>query len=671
MYNSISAIRNRLSVQMVVWFAMISLLPLGVATYFNYENAANELNLLVSDNLSAISQRQSNEIKAYLRNQERFVTVLSLTSDVVRSLVVLNRIDDATEDEDSAQLEELRRSFAPILKGVVDQFDFRQMYLINIDGGINLSIGDDPPSYSNLIDGPLSKTELGVVFERTLMFMTPQISDFTIYPETGQIVFYLASPVLNEDKLVGVIALQIDASNVYDITQNYVGLGHTGETILGAVIDGEVTILNPTRHTVDGDSAKGMALTNELTALNNALKGKCGSGEMIDYRGEKVLAAWEYLPKMRWGLVVKQDKEETHIPAMELRRFSIFVGGVTLVIVLAVAILIAGSITQPVISLTKVAERIARGDLTPRVGKAPSNEVGLLAKAIETMARNLKSLVNQVKSSGSQVAATIEEVSTTVAQQETAAKDTGSASLEITASARKISVTAKELTGTMQEVNEVAQDTALLAESGIDGLQIMEDSMGDLSEANRAVSAELVLIQEKADVIGGIINTMTKVADQTNLLSLNAAIEARKAGEYGRGFKVVAKEIRRLADQAAGSTLEIESMIGEMLTAVHRGVSAMDNLSDKITYGVKEITTVSNHLGNVIQQVQGLPPRFEMVLQGMESQSKRADHIKESISHLNQSAQKTVASLEITRKKLGILGKTAGDMQGEISKFQT
>lgn len=659
---------------MVLWFSVISLLPLGVVTYFNYKYAAHELNLLVSQNLAAISQRQSREIKSYLKNQERFVSILSLTSDVVRSLIVLNRIDDATNNEgrDSKQLEELRRSFTPILKGIVDQFDFQQMYLVNIDGNINLSIGDTSSHYSNLIEGPLMNTELAKVFKRTMMFMTPQISDFSIEEETDQIIFYLASPVLSEEKLVGVIILQLDASNIYAITQNYVGLGLTGETVICAIINGEIMILNPTRQSIDENSTtKFIAKKAFDEAMKRALSGERGSGEVTDYRGEKVLAAWEYFPKMRWGFIVKIDKNETLHPAMQLRQLSIVIALATLIVVLAVAILVAKSITQPVIALTKVAERIARGDLTPKIGKAPSNEVGLLSAAIETMARNLKSLVNQVKTSGGQVAATIEDVSNTVAQQEIAAQDTGSASLEITSSARKISVTAKELTGTMQEVNEVAQDTALLAESGIDGLRIMENSMGELSDANRTVSAELIVIQEKANAIKGIITTMTKVADQTNLLSLNATIEARKAGEYGRGFKVVAKEIRRLADQAARSTLEIEQMIGGMLNAVHNGVHAMDNLSGKIKYGVKEITTVSTHLGNVIQQVQGLPPRFEMVLQGMESQSIRADHIKESIAHLNQSAQKTVASLEITRKKLSLLGKTANALQREISNFQT
>lgn len=128
------------------------------------------------------------------------------------------------------------------------------MYLVNIDGNINLNIGDTSSNYSNLIEGPLMNTELAKVFKRTMMFMTPQISDFSIAEQTGQIIFYLASPVLSEEKLVGVIILQLDASNIYAITQNYVGLGQTGETVISAIINGEIMILNPTRKSTDENS---------------------------------------------------------------------------------------------------------------------------------------------------------------------------------------------------------------------------------------------------------------------------------------------------------------------------------------------------------------------------------------------------------------------------------
>lgn len=674
MANIISSVRNKLTVQMVLWFAMIGLLPLFVATYFNYQYAANALNNVVSENLVAISQRQSKEIQSYFKNQEKLITILSLTSDVIHALAVLNRIENVSQGIKNNQIsiEELRNQFIPVMKGIVDQFDFKQIYVVNNAGDISLSVGENASDYSNLLTGPLIGTPLAAVFEDTLLLMTPQISDFIVSEEAKDVNFYLASPVFSEGKLLGTIIVKIDASTIYEVTQNFVGLGNTGETVISAIVDNEMMILNPTRIQEKNEIVSKFATKKAIgEGMRRALSGKKGTGEVYDYRGIKVLAAWEYLPKMRWGLVVKIDKSETLIPAMQLRHMAILIGLGTLFVVLASAIIVSNSIIRPVIALKRIAELIASGDLTPKIRGVPSNEVGLLALSIATMARNLKSLVNQVKNAGGQVAATIEDVATTVSRQEEAALQTKATAMEIGASARKISMLAGELADTMQEVNEVAQDTALLAETGVDELQVMENSMDDLALANRAVTDEFNVIQDKAHSISSIVTTMTKVADQTNLLSLNATIEARRAGEFGRGFKVVANEIQRLSNQTAGATLEIEKTIRDMLQAVHNGVHAMEKLSAKVKYGVKEITTVSDHLGNVIQQVQGLPPRFEIVLQGMQAQTVRAESIRESIVQMNESAYTTIASLGTTKNKLNVLRKTAGILQNEISKFQT
>jgi len=667
--------QNRLAIQMVIWFAAISLFPLTIATFFNYQNAARTVERQVSENLWAIAQRQSNSLRNLFQNKEQFASIIALTPEITQAASLLGSVYDAEVKRNSAELDSIRASFEPVLKGLAYQYGFTQLYLVSNAGDIMISVGKNSVIYSNLLTGPLSQTPLAQAFQDTSMLMSPQFSDFALFaPNNGPAIF-IGAPILEEGRLKGMLILQLDPSKIYRIAENYSGLGETGETILASEQGGRIVALNPLRHIPDAAFNiffKSKSSAGQLLPIEKALRGQSGYGEdIVDYREKKVLAAWEYFPKLRWGLEVKIDRDETLVPVVELRQLSIFIGLGTLIVVLAAAILAAGTISQPIIALTEVASRIARGDLTPHVERAPSNEIGVLARAIETMARNLKSLVNQVKNSSTQVADFTQDLSQAVREQSDAAQQYGGAALEITASAKEISVTAKDLAGTMQEVNEVAQDTALLAESGIDGLQIMEASMGELADANSSVSAQLAVIQKKAADISFIITTMTKVADQTNLLSLNAAIEARKAKEYGTGFRVVAKEIRRLADQTAGSSLEIESMIGEMLGAVQTGVNAMKHLSQKVEYSVDEITTVSSHLANVIQQVQGLPPRFEMVLQGMQSQADGADQIKEAINRLSNSAQQTVTSLKNTSNQIDKLRNTTKSLQGEISRFHT
>ncbi len=123
----------------------------------------------------------------------------------------------------------------------------------------------------------------------------------------------------------------------------------------------------------------------------------------------------------------------------------------------------------------------------------------------------------------------------------------------------------------MSGVAQVALETSTLAQEGRGGLAGMESTMRHLMDATGSIASRLEVINEKTNNIGTIVSTITRVADQTNLLSLNASIEAEKAGEYGLGFAVVAREIRRLADQSAVATLDIEQMVKEMQSAVSSG----------------------------------------------------------------------------------------------------
>src|SRR5439155_4976801 len=124
--------------------------------------------------------------------------------------------------------------------------------------------------------------------------------------------------------------------------------------------------------------------------------------------------------------------------------------------------------------------------------------------------------------------------------------------------------------------------------NGQQSISRMEETMGLFIEAVGVINSKLAVLNEKAGNINQVVTTITKVADQTNLLSLNAAIEAEKAGEYGRGFAVVATEIRRLADQTAVATYDIEQMVKEMQSAVSAGVMGMDKFSEEVRKGVDD-----------------------------------------------------------------------------------
>jgi methyl-accepting chemotaxis protein WspA len=159
------------------------------------------------------------------------------------------------------------------------------------------------------------------------------------------------------------------------------------------------------------------------------------------------------------------------------------------------------------------------------------------------------------------------------------------------------------------------------------------------------------------------------VADQPNLLSLNAAIEAAKAGELGQGFGVVAREIRRLADQTAAATLDIEQTVKEMQVAVSSGVVGMETFTEEVRRAVATISEVSGQLGRIIEQVNVLGPQFLAMGEGMTSQSQGAQQISEAMTALSEGAGQTADALRESSRAIGQLNEAARELQREVGRF--
>jgi methyl-accepting chemotaxis protein WspA len=198
----------------------------------------------------------------------------------------------------------------------------------------------------------------------------------------------------------------------------------------------------------------------------------------------------------------------------------------------------------------------------------------------------------------------------------------------------------------------------------------MEDTMRSVMEAAGSVNAKLSILNEKAVNINQVVATITKVADQTNLLSLNAAIEAEKAGEYGRGFAVVATEIRRLADQTAVATYDIEQTVKEIQSAVSAGVMGMDRFSEEVRRGMRDVQQVGTQLSQIINEVQALAPRFQLVNEGMQTQATGAEQITQALAQLSEAAQQTAESLRQSSQAIDDLTLVANQLRTGVSRFK-
>jgi methyl-accepting chemotaxis protein WspA len=332
---------------------------------------------------------------------------------------------------------------------------------------------------------------------------------------------------------------------------------------------------------------------------------------------------------------------------------------------------IARPLGSRIATVVEAAEQIAGGDLRDNLPETElADELGQLQNAFHRMGGNLTRLVSEIQRSGVQINTAATQIAAAGRQLEATVAEQLASTNEVSATSQEIAATSRALVQTMGEVDRQASETAAAAARSQDDLNRMEAMMRGLSASTSEISAKLDAMNERASSIGSVVSTITKVADQTNLLSLNAAIEAEKAGEYGAGFAVVAREIRRLADQTAVATLEIEQMVREMQGAVTGGVMEMNRFSSAVATSVDDVVRVSDQVEMVIRQVQGLGPKFQQVGESVQQQSEGAQQISEAMVQLSEAAQQTSDAIGDTNTSLVQLEDSAQVLRRELSQFQ-
>lgn len=341
-----------------------------------------------------------------------------------------------------------------------------------------------------------------------------------------------------------------------------------------------------------------------------------------------------------------------------------------LLVALVCGFFLMRAINEPLQKLMGLLDIMRSGDFSRRVALDRNDEFGILGNGFDRMTDELTALVSQAQKSSARVATSVTEIAATARQQQATAAETAATTTEIGATSREIHATSRDLVRTMNEVSVVSEQTSALAGSGQAGLTRMGDTMQNVMDAAGSVSAKLAILNEKAGNINQVVTTITKVADQTNLLSLNAAIEAEKAGEHGRGFSVVATEIRRLADQTAVATYDIEVMVKEIQSAVAAGVMGMDKFSDQVRRGMQDVQTAGSQLSQIIAQVQALAPRFQIVNEGMQAQASSAEQINQALVQLSEAAQQTVESLQQSSQAIDELNVVSNELRNGVSRFK-
>ncbi len=346
------------------------------------------------------------------------------------------------------------------------------------------------------------------------------------------------------------------------------------------------------------------------------------------------------------------------------------------------------NVTVPLARATQVADRIAEGRLS--AAEASLSEPGLqrflggpimatnghirdeafrLLGAFCTMAKSLDSLVSEVRKAYADVEESTARMADALRQVETSFAEQAASTSQVAASSKQIFATVTELAKNMRSVTGMAAEATQVANAGLSGLSGINAAMQQTLEGAASVSEVLNRISAKATDINSVLDAITKIANRTNLISLNAAIEAEKAGDHAAGFKAVGLEIRRVADQTAVAALEIENMLGDMQSSVKEGVRSMAEYAERLRTNSETVTSITADVGRSIECTRTLEPHFQTVDSGMQMQAQAAHEILEAIQQLSRAAGQSRESLARFREIADHVRSTVGVLQSEVARF--
>jgi signal transduction histidine kinase len=336
--------------------------------------------------LSKISSKKIDQINEHVSDRISDVNILSKNPFVIDAASRLETILETKKVDSGDYLRvdaDLRSRLIKYL-----ELGYYDIFLISTDGDIIFSILHEDDVFTNIINGPYKDSGLSKVARDALSVFETGISIFEYYPPSNETAAFVAAPIINDDILLGVLAVQIDSDRVFNVINDNVGLGFTGETNVAHLEDNIIYFNRATKESFE-DSNREIKVENGsdlAVPMQLALNGEMGRGIETDFSGAMVIATWNYLPVFNWGIVVKKNAAEAFAPVAQMKKYIYLALISILCVIFVLAYYGYRAIVVPVENLTRAALEIAGGDFNRRVISGSTDEVGRLAEAFNTMA---------------------------------------------------------------------------------------------------------------------------------------------------------------------------------------------------------------------------------------------------------------------------------------------
>lgn len=609
--------------------------------------------------------------------------------------------DSLYDTKDGSTYAKNHASNHPFFRDFLQHFGYYDVFLVDQKSGrIVYSVFKELDYATSLKSGPYANSGIGQAFAGASQATTEnhlQFSDFAPYvPSYRDPASFIASPIMKNGEKIGVLIFQMPIDRINAVmTQNEqwkeAGLGDSGETYLVGpdtrmrsisrfLIEDKANYLEALRQSgTDGQLINAIAAKNtsiglqviETQGSKAALNGESGFASFPDYRDVPVYSAYSpvKIAGEQWAIMAEIDLDEALASATSLTSSLTYLVLVICMVIVGAGIVIgvfyARSLSQPITKLSDTIRQIeTESDLTLQVEIKNKDELGAAATALNSMVNTFHDSIQQVNTTAMQLSDLAEHTSKISGETNLAIQDQLSQTSQVASAMNQMNMTAKDVAHNINKTSAAANE---VNEQAIQGRKTMQDTTVQISQLTAEVEQASGVIQNlesNSNQIGTVLDVIKGIAEQTNLLALNAAIEAARAGEQGRGFAVVADEVRTLASRTQESTEEINKIIETLQSGVREAVSVIDESKIKAHHVADQAVKIDMSLESISGSIDQIDSMSAQIATAAEEQSTVAEEINSSIEQINSMTQQTASGASKTAE-------SGAEVSGLVSSLQT
>jgi methyl-accepting chemotaxis protein len=650
-FNFLKGLRTKL----IANFLLVAIIPAVIIGFFSYNNSKKSIEAAATNQLTFIRDSKKKEIEDYIYSVKNRMSFTAQEPFIIETMQQL-------KSEKNGENSDAFKKCDSFFQNFVNKFEQGDILLVDDkSGNILYSVLKESDYKSNILNGVAKNTVVAQAFQAARDSKDKNftiITDYQFYePSNNKPIICISAPIYNNNEKVGVIIFKMPSTKIDSMVSNSgnwegLHLGSSGDVV---IVGPDFKMRNTNRFwNLENDSkileTKSAMLLKEAktTGTINLMQGITNTEKYVDYRGIPTISAYTPLQidNLKWGMAVKKDQKEAFKASDTLREFIILILLVSIALIVFSAYILSTNISNPLKKITKVALLISEGDLTIEMPKEKrSDEIGTLSEAIAIMLNNLKEQIKEFINVVNVIASSVSEISVTLSQVSSAATETSSAVSETTSTVEEVKQTVFLSNEKTKKVANSSKESLAIAEVGQNATEVSRQSMKDINLQMQAIAESILVLSEQSQNISELIESVDNISEQSNLLAVNAAIEAAKAGEYGKGFSIVAQEIRNLSEGSKYATKQVRNILKDIQKATNSSVMTTEKGIKLVEKGVDQVAEAGDAIRNLIENVNVASHAVIQIETSSQQQLIGMDQVAFAMEGINQASFQNLESM--------------------------